>query len=170
MTEPTEVLVDDEEQYAEQFLAPEGFAVRDEDSADWVIRKITEARARATRMREMKKRADAEIKAAEKAEAFFLGRFGDELQTFLQTKIAGGKVKSYKTLEGTIGTRKSADSLLIFDEEQALEWVEESGLGDKVLNIKVSLNKTALMKEFRESGEMPDGCTYLPETEVLYVK
>ena len=169
-TDQIEVLDDIEDDYAEQFLAPEGFRVHDEDTANWVIRKVIEARARAERMREVKRRADAEIKAAQKAEAFFLGKFGDELQTFLASKIAGQKVKSYKMLEGTLGTRKSAESLLVFDEEQAIEWAEKTGVAYRVLNYKISVNKTDLMKEFRESGEQPDGTVYQPEKEVLYVK
>lgn len=170
MTETTEILVDGEDDYAEHFIAPEGFAVRDEETANWVIRKITEARARATRMREMKKRADAEIKAAEKSEAFFIERFGAQLEAFARPQIEGARAKSTKLLEGTIGFRKSAETLKVFDEDQLIEWADQMKLSEKILRFKPSIDKAALMHEFRESGEMPDGCVYQPETEVLYVR
>src|SRR4051794_17149533 len=57
---------------SESVDVPERFAVRDPESASWVIRKIVEARAYAERVR---RSAEAELRRAERVEQWLLWRF-----------------------------------------------------------------------------------------------
>src|SRR4051812_34057237 len=56
---------------------PERFAVTDEASANWLVRKVLEARRYAERVEAW---AAAEMRRARRDEAFLLGRFGSDLE------------------------------------------------------------------------------------------
>jgi hypothetical protein len=60
---------------------PERFAVRDEASANWVVRRVVEARTYAERVKAW---AEREQRRARREERFFLHRFGAELDRWLK--------------------------------------------------------------------------------------
>jgi len=71
----------------ERFCRPEvpsTFAVTDAASANWVIRKIVEARAYAARVRHW---SALEIRRAEREEQFFIRRFGVELEVGIRVTV-----------------------------------------------------------------------------------
>src|SRR3712207_6570698 len=72
---------------------PDGFCVRDAETAAWVVRKIVEARAYGDRVREW---AAAELRRAGREEGFFLYRYGHQLEQWAR-----------RQLEEEIGRRKS---------------------------------------------------------------
>ena len=78
-------------------LSPEPdqrFEVTDENSANWVVRKIIES---GTYVRRVKSWADMEIRRAQREEAFFRQRFGPQLEAWLQQQLAGARRKVCQT-------------------------------------------------------------------------
>src|SRR5262245_39432301 len=63
----------------------ESFSVHDSASANWVLRKINEARAYSLHVEQW---ARAELRRAEREEAFLLHRFGDQLESWVRSQIA----------------------------------------------------------------------------------
>ena len=86
----------------------EGFCVRDESSANWVIRKIAECRSYAERVTVW---AAAEIRRAEKEEEFFLFRFGGQLERWASEEIRKlkGRRKSLNLPAGAVGFRRAIE-------------------------------------------------------------
>jgi hypothetical protein len=58
-------------------MVPEAFAVRDAESANWVVRKIGESRMYAARVKAW---AATELRRAERQEQFYLGRYGKQIE------------------------------------------------------------------------------------------
>ena len=63
----------------------DGFVVRDASSANWVVRKIVEARAYAQRVKAW---AELEQRRAQREEDVLLRRFGVELEAWARQQIA----------------------------------------------------------------------------------
>src|SRR5687768_14177659 len=74
---------------------PDGFGVRDGQTANWVVRKIVEARAYAVHVQEW---AAREIRRAQGDEKFFLHRYGHQLEEWAR-----------RQLEAEDGRRKSVN-------------------------------------------------------------
>jgi hypothetical protein len=107
-----------------EVLVPERFAITDQRSANWVVRKITEARACAQAVQEW---ADGEISRAVREEQFFLSRFGAQLEAWTRAQLTGLRDrKSLKLPAGTVGLRAQAQRLHVHDEAQVLEWARSA--------------------------------------------
>lgn len=127
-TETTNI---ENETQALEIATPEQFAIVDAKSANWVIRRIMEAREYAQQVDEW---AEAEKSRAAHAEAFFLERYGAQLEEFARTAIAeqNGRFKheprkSLKLPAGTIGFRaqprpKGCPGVRVVDEQAVIEW------------------------------------------------
>lgn len=76
-----------------------------------------------------------------------------------------GKQKSRTLPGGTFGFRSSRETLEILDQAAAVAFAEAHGL-----EIKKSVNKTPLVSHFTATGEIPDGCEYVPGADVFYIK
>ena len=100
---------------------PQAFCVHDAATANWVIRKIMEARQYAERTRQ---RAAAEARRAEREEEFLLFRFGEQLKSWARQKLEADNTnrKSINLPAGTIGFRIRPARIDIVDEEKVLSW------------------------------------------------
>ena len=65
--------------------APEAFRVCDEASANWVVRRIAEARKYAEHVEAW---AATELRRAEREERFLLERFGPQLEAWARERLA----------------------------------------------------------------------------------
>ena len=101
-----------------------GFRVHDDDSAEWVVGKVLEARRR---QKEIKARAERMIEAARHEEEFFLARFGEDLEAYARVQVAryGGRRKSHPLLSGLIGFVTKRPSFAVADEALLLAFAEE---------------------------------------------
>src|SRR5437870_2612266 len=99
----------------DEFMVPEEFGVVDDSSANWVVRRITEARAYAKRCAEW---CEREQVRARRTEEFFLFRYSAQLSTWTQGKIAeqGGRRKSVSLPAGLVGFRHEPAKLVVEDE------------------------------------------------------
>ena len=145
---------------------PEQFAVCDEGSANWVVRRVNEARAYARRVKEW---AERETQRARREETFFLKRFRYELEVWLvaELKSRGSKQKSINLPAGRLGTRKSKGKLVIHDEQAALGWARDH-CPDAIQTVE-RVAKQPLNKHLETTSELPPGTTLEDPAEHLYI-
>ena len=144
----------------------EGFSVRDESTANWLIRKIAECRAYRERVERW---AAMEIKRAEREEAFFTTRFGGQLETWARRQIAKqhGR-KSIKLPAGTVGFRTEPIRLSVNDEPARLAWCKIN-LPEAIQTVQRVL-RSSVRKHIDSTGELPAGAEITGKGEKFYVK
>jgi phage host-nuclease inhibitor protein Gam len=147
---------------------PNEFHVHDDDSANWVIRKITEARAYSKRCAEW---CDREQARAKREEEFFMFRFGQQLFQFARQKIseAGGRRKSVGLPAGTVGFRSEPAKLVVDDEAAVIAWAKQ--FVPELVGTVERLSKSGLNDHLEQTGEIPDAGVHIePARERFYVK
>lgn len=144
---------------------PESFEVHDAGTVSWVVRKITEARRYADRVRAW---AAAELRRAEREEQFFLVRFGLQMEIWCRKELAKSKRKSISLPGGIIGFRQSPPSLLIRSEEDLIRWCRKHLPTAIVTTQQVS--KQTVKNHVHSSGEVPDGAEITPKTEKFFIR
>lgn len=151
----------------EQLEVAPGFTVTDEESANWVVRKITEARAYQEKVREWAKKE--QDRAAADAE-WFLGRFGAQLAEFTEKHLSGKK-KSLSLPAGVVGFRKAPAQVQVVDEPALLEWAKaEAPEIVVVVPATERVSKSEINLWVKSTGEVPPGAIVVPEEERFYVK
>ncbi len=159
---------DTEDRVIEQPEISSTFAVTDEASANWVVRKIIECRAYAQHCTEW---CERECARAEHDEQFLLMRFGAQLREFLQTRLAdqGNRRRSVGLPAGTIGFRKEPSRLVIDDEDAVRAWAKAHH--PELLVVTERLSKSALDELVERTGEVPESGVHVqPEQDRFYVK
>ncbi len=140
---------------AVNLAAPDdGFAVRDAASANWVIRKIVEARAYAQRVEAW---AELEHRRAQREEDFLLRRFGVDLEAWARQQITqqhDGR-RSVSLPAGAVGFRTEPTRLAVTDEKRLLAWCRAHL--PSAIRIVESVPKTPLTDHLKATGECPDG-------------
>ena len=146
---------------------PEAFRVCDEASANWVVRRITEARKYAQHVEAW---AAAELRRAEREERFFLERYGPQLEAWARARLAEGKArgKSIRLPAGTIGFRATPPHLAVTDEPALLRWCK-SHL-PLAIRVREHVLKNALQEHVRSTGECPQGAEFVAGGERFFVR
>lgn len=147
--------------------APSGFAVVDLQTANWVVRKIQEARAYAEAVGEW---AEAETRRARAEEESLLFQFGSGLQAVLRAELDAQKNrrKSVNLPAGSMGLRAEPQRLKVEDETKALEWARNHC--PDAIKTTERLSKTSLNAHFTAKGETPDGCTVQEAAERFFIR
>lgn len=176
----------------EQPSVPERFTICDESTANWVVRKVSDARSYAEHVRAW---ADAELRRARREEQFFLTRFGSQLEAWLRHELVarGGRRRSINLPAGVLGLRSAPPCLRIIDEATLLAWcrrhlsealhvrAETSGVEALRLErlvgseapesrVTVAVNKFVLNGYFGTTGDVPEGVEVQPREDVLIVR
>src|SRR5689334_19620543 len=96
-------------------MVPQRFAVKDESSADWLVRKLVEAEAH---IRRVKEQSDREVRRTEREREFLLMRYGPDLERWTRAELVKhkGRRKSLLLLSGTVGFRRLAEKLVVDDD------------------------------------------------------
>jgi len=147
---------------------PEHFCVHDDESANWVIRKVVECRAYAKRCAEWAEREQARAKHEE---IFFLFRYREQLITYARGKIAeqGGRRKSVTLPAGVIGFRKDPPKIVVDDEAAVIAWAREHH--PDLIRVVEHLSKSGLNDHVKQTGELPDvGAHIEGEREDFYMR
>src|SRR4051812_15613036 len=144
----------------------EAFSVHDAVSANWLIRKIVECR----RYREhVEQWAAAELKRAEREEAFFITRYGHQLEAGARRQIAKQQGrKSRKLPAGTIGFRTEPTRLAVKDEPALLVWCK-ANLPAAVQTIERVL-KSCVKDHIASTGEVPSGAEVSGGEQKFFIK
>jgi Bacteriophage Mu Gam like protein len=132
----------------------EEFHVRDASTANWVVRKIVEARQYAQRVKAW---AEIEQRRAQREEQFLLRRFGIELEAWARQQIARqhDDRRSVSLPAGSVGFRTEPTRLAIVDEQRLLVWCQTNL--PSAIRVIESVPKTPLMDHITVTGEVPDG-------------
>ena len=146
---------------------PERFAVTDVRTANWVVRRVMEARAYGQAVKEW---AEAEATRAQREEEALLMHFGAGLHQVLAEEMerARGRRKSLKLPAGTIGVRSEPVRLRVADEERAIAWAKAHL--PQAVRVSERISRTALNEHHVLSGEIPDGCELHDSGERFYIR
>lgn len=130
------------------------FHVHDAASANWVVRKIVEARQYGQRVKAW---AELEQRRARREEDFLLRRFGSELETWARRQIdqQHDDRRSVNLPAGCVGFRAEPTRLAVSDEGRLLVWCRANL--PSAIRVIESVPKTPLMEYLKLTGECPDG-------------
>jgi hypothetical protein len=136
-----------------EYAVEPGFSVCDEETANLVVWRIVAARIRAERAIAF---AEAESNRAKREEAFFLGRYGTQLEQFARRKLAEakGRRKTVRLPAGSLCFRNQPPHLVIEDEVAVLAWARAHA--PALVRTVVSVSKSGLNEHVRTTGELPD--------------
>lgn len=155
-----------------QPVTPGTFAVVDAKSANWVVRHILEARAYASRVDEW---AEAEKQRAAEAEAFFMARYGEQLETFARAAIDEQNQtfkhdprKSIKLPSGALGFRAQPVRVRVVDEPSVLTWCKRNL--PAAVRVVERVSRTAINDHYEATGQMPEGSALDAEADRFYVR
>jgi hypothetical protein len=144
---------------------PETFAVNDAASANWVVRKIIEARNYAKHVKEW---AELEVRRAQREEQFFLGQYGHQLEAWASSQITSGRRKCVKLPGGTVGFRTAPPKLDVTDETKLIAWCRATLPG--ALKIETHVLKSLVKDHVQQTGEYPDGTTITGGGQRFYIR
>lgn len=173
-------------------LVAEGFVVRDEASANWVVKKVSQARQYAAHVQAW---AAAEIRRAQREEQFLLLRFGHQLESWLRRRLedAGGRTRSVNLPAGLLGFRAQPARLEVVDEPALVNWCRDhlteairlrlEAAGAEALHLEklaardcpdsqrlVTVAKAEVNGYFASTGDLPDGTQLCPSQDVLMLR
>jgi hypothetical protein len=146
---------------------PENFSVRDAATANWLVRKIVEARAYGKHVREW---AARELRRAQNEEKFFLYRYGQQLEDWARQQVdrEDGRRKSLKLPAGTIGFRTYPPHLEVKDEQELLRWCKANL--PVALAVTEMVLKTVVKNHIASTGELPIGAEVVGGGEKFFIK
>lgn len=136
---------------------PERFAVTDKATANWLVRKIVEARRYA---RSVKEWAEQEQHRAEREEKSLLHLFGSQIEAWAKCEVVklNGRRKSVSLPAGTLSFRRENSKLVIVDEKAVLEWARKAC--PAAIEISEKLSRSAFKAHVEATGELPDTGVY----------
>lgn len=145
----------------------ESFHVRDEGSANWVLRRVTECRAYRERVARW---AQAETLRAERQEAFLMHRFAAELEAWAREQIGKqhGRRRSIALPAGVLGFRQEPTKLLVVDERALVGWCRAHL--PAAIKVTESLLKSEIQLHIKSTGECPAGAEIAGGAERFYVR
>jgi hypothetical protein len=145
----------------------EAFHVRDQPSANWVLKKIIAEREYRARCAAW---FDAETRRSERREQFLLHRFGMELEEWTRQQLAGqyGKRRSVHLPAGVLGFRTTPAKLIVADEPKLLAWCRQHLPG--AVKVVQHLLKSEIQNHIESNGEVPDGAEFVGGGDKFYIK
>jgi hypothetical protein len=144
---------------------PDAFEVCDRTSANWLVRRINEARAYADHVKAW---AALELRRAEREERFFIERYGGQLENWARAEISRLRRKSLKLPAGTIGFRKEPPRLMVSDESKLIAWCRRNLAA--AIRVQTSVLKSLVRDHVAQTGESPDGAEISGGGERFYVR
>lgn len=134
-------------------IVPKQFAIVDEKTANWLVRKIIEARQYDA---QVKTWAAKECRRAEREEMTLMFLFGRQIEAWTKDQIGrlSGRRKSICLPAGTVGFRSQNAKLVIDDEFAVLNWARQN-LPSAIQSTE-KLLKSILNGHFETSGELPE--------------
>ena len=134
---------------------PDAFRVNSAASANWLVRRVNDSRARAERAKEW---AAKEVARAAREEEFFLRVYGAELEAWVRGNPPHGK-KSVNMPAGSAGFRSVPERLAFDDDTAAARWAEDHApAACVVVPAVIRPDKKALAALYKTQGLVPDGC------------
>lgn len=139
----------------------ERFAVTDDKSANWVLRKLAECDAAeaeitdmmAAEIKAITDRVEKLLKPIVRNRQFFTDIYEPQLKAWAALKLKDSKKRSVALIHGVVGFRAGRESLVVDDEEAAIANLKEY-LPDCVrITIKEEIVKTKLISHLKENEQ-----------------
>jgi hypothetical protein len=132
---------------------PVPFEINSAERANWLVRKIIDARCYAKKVTEW---AEQEHRRAASEERALLHLFGRQLESWAVQEIAlkGGRRKSVCLPAGTVGFRETGAKLVIDDEAIVIEWAKQHA--PEAVITSVRLSKSTLDALLHSTGVVPE--------------
>ena len=150
-------------------LVPEAevFHICDAKTANWVVRKIVDAREYGRRVKIW---AAQELHRAEREEERLLYLFGGQLDTWAKCELQKlkGRKKSVALPAATLGYRHEPDRLIVSDEQALLVWAKEHC--PAAVEVVEKLLKTPINELFVATGELPPGTELQTARDKFYIR
>lgn len=145
----------------------EGFRVQDQATANWVARKIVEARLHRERVKAW---CEREVRRSEQLEERFWYLYGSQLREWAASELRrlGGRRKSLDLPDARVGWRAEAMRVIVDDESAALEWATSTCPAAIVVTRRIS--RSAIKSHFESKGECPTGARVEPAGEKFYLR
>jgi hypothetical protein len=145
----------------------EEFHVRDQESANWVLKKIIAEREYRARCVAWFK---AETRRSERREQFLVRRFEVELKEWTRQQITSkyGKRHSIHLPAGVLGFRTAPAKLVVADEPKLLAWCRQHL--PTAVKVVERILKTEVGAYVKESGEIPDGAELADGGDKFFIK
>lgn len=144
------------------------FGVVDARSASWVCKKLNEARAYQARVKSW---AERELRRAKQREAFFMARFGKELEEWARAELSKPEHRKRRVINlpgGSVGFRRTVPRLVIQDEAKLIVWCKQHL--PAAVKVVESVVKTPLNEHVAGTGELPQGTELTGGGEVFYIR
>ena len=141
----------------------EAFYPTDSAGVDWVLAKMSAARAEAALIRQ---NAELMARECERRAEHLDWKYGAALQTWLRAELGGGKKKSVRLYHGVVGYRQKPAGVSITDAAAAGQWAEQHCPDALVTH----LDKKALGAALLDTGEAVSFAEFLPAEDVFYIK
>lgn len=145
------------------------FVVHDERTANWLVRRLKQARAYGAHVAEW---AEVEKRRAAAEEQHLLFLYGAQLRTWVTAeleRLGNRKRKSLALPAGLVGYRHQGPHLAIDDETALLAWCRANLPG--AVKVTESLIKSALTEHFEATGEVPEqGAHMEQESERFFIR
>lgn len=147
-------------------VVPKKFEVCDEKSANWLVRRIHNARQYSIHVKEF---AQREQRRAEREEMTLFFLFGRQLERWARGEIEklNGRRKSLCLPAGTVAFRTEAAKLVVDDEAVLMAWAKKCC--PEAIQVSEKLIKTPINEHFKACGELPDGCHLEPENDTFRI-
>lgn len=151
-----------------------GFEVRDLESADWCLRKVSSAERRMQLRHELVLKRKAQLDEweaqANRTDLSTTERMAELLKPWAEHEVALNSAKKSISLPtGTVGFRQSPDSIEVVNLADAVLHLKELGAAD-CIRVREEVDKRALMTRVKAGEALPEGCELHEGHRNFYVK
>ena len=183
---------DESEPLGQIYTLMDGFVVHDEASANWVVRKVCEARTYVSRVDAW---AATETRRTLREAQWLLDRFGPQIEVWVQAELAirGGKRRSLKLPAGQVGFRTTPQTFRLTEEPLVAHWCRRN-LPDALryqvaargkaacqlwamfskkkmdLEVKDGVSFAKVKEYIKATGELPPGIVPVDENDTFYIR
>ena len=165
---PAQNSIDAETDLEVMRTVPKQFEITDEQSANWLLKRVMHSRAYAKKVRDW---ADQELRRAQREEHTLMFLYGRQLESWTRDQISKmrGSRKSICLPSATIGFRAIATRIVVDDETKVILWAKEN-LPTAVV-ISEHLLKSEINQYAERTGVIPDDGVHLePASDRFFIR
>jgi hypothetical protein len=147
-----------------------GFVVDTQSKAEWAMATLARSERnigmRKNTVREIQMKIEARLAEANKRDEDTVRKMTELLRPWAELEIAKQHgAKHLKLVAGDVGYRQNPDRLDVVNEKDAI-----AALPPECIRTKVEVDKVAVKKLIKTTGEVPDGCMLVDGDVQWYVK
>lgn len=137
--------------------APEGFSVKDIQTANWCMRKYKDAQDKIKEADQARKEIIERVKAwlEDYCREYFdtMAKMEELLKPWIEKELETSRKRSIPLIHGKAGFRKGRDSIDIHNMDALVEYAKKNDIPVKTVE---SVLKKDLLAKIKETGQVPD--------------